>query len=88
MLDRLTTNNRMFEEQLSSFDFDAFVVADTIGRQHALPSVIFKIMCDLPKGSSPILLNQDKLKSMDDKVKSGEITCSIDSPEDCESCSG
>ena len=33
-------------------------------------------------------LDQDKLKSQEDKVKSGEITCNLDAPEDCESCSG
>jgi hypothetical protein len=39
-------------------------------------------------GEEIAFLNQDKLKSMDDKIKSGEIACNIDSPEDCESCSG
>jgi len=33
-------------------------------------------------------LNQSKLKSQEDKIESGEITCNLDSPEDCESCSG
>jgi len=33
-------------------------------------------------------LDQDKLKMQEDKVKSGEITCNLDAPEDCESCSG
>jgi len=33
-------------------------------------------------------LNPEKLKKSEDKLKSGEITCSVDSPEDCESCSG
>ena len=33
-------------------------------------------------------LDQDKLKKQEDKIKSGEISCNLDSPEDCESCSG
>jgi hypothetical protein len=33
-------------------------------------------------------LNPEKLKQSEDKLKNGEITCNIDSPEDCESCSG
>lgn len=33
-------------------------------------------------------LDQDKLKEQEDKIKSGEITCNIKDPEDCESCSG
>jgi hypothetical protein len=33
-------------------------------------------------------LDPEKLKKSDDKLKSGEITCNIKDPEDCESCSG
>ena len=33
-------------------------------------------------------LDQDKLKEQEAKIESGEITCNLDSPEDCESCSG
>jgi len=33
-------------------------------------------------------LDQKKLKESEDKIESGEITCNIESPEDCESCSG
>jgi len=33
-------------------------------------------------------LDQDKLKKQEEKIESGEISCNIDSPEDCESCSG
>lgn len=33
-------------------------------------------------------LDQDKLKKQEKKIEDGEITCSIDNPEDCESCSG
>lgn len=33
-------------------------------------------------------LDQDKLKEQEKKVKDGSISCNIDSPEDCESCSG
>lgn len=33
-------------------------------------------------------LDPGKLKERDDKIKSGETVCNIDSPEDCESCSG
>lgn len=31
-------------------------------------------------------LNPEKLKESAEKLKSGEITCNIDSPEDCEAC--
>ena len=33
-------------------------------------------------------LDQDKLKKQEKKIEDGEIACNIDSPEDCESCSG
>ena len=33
-------------------------------------------------------LDQDKLKKQEEKIESGEITCNIEHPEDCESCSG
>lgn len=33
-------------------------------------------------------LDQDKLKKQEEKIESGEITCNIENPEDCESCSG
>jgi hypothetical protein len=33
-------------------------------------------------------LDQDKLKKQEKKIESGEISCNVDSPEDCESCSG
>ena len=33
-------------------------------------------------------LDQDKLKKQEKKIEDGEITCRIDNPEDCESCSG
>lgn len=33
-------------------------------------------------------LDQEKLKKQEQKIESGEITCNLDSPEDCESCSG
>ena len=33
-------------------------------------------------------LDKGKLKEQEKKIESGEITCSIDNPEDCESCSG
>jgi hypothetical protein len=33
-------------------------------------------------------LDQDKLKEQEKKIESGEISCNIDNPEDCESCSG
>jgi hypothetical protein len=37
---------------------------------------------------APSFLNQDRLKEQENKIESGEITCNMDSPEDCESCSG
>ncbi len=33
-------------------------------------------------------LDPKKLKESEDKMESGELTCNIDSPEGCESCSG
>jgi hypothetical protein len=33
-------------------------------------------------------LDQGRLKEQEQKIESGEITCNLDSPEDCESCSG
>jgi hypothetical protein len=33
-------------------------------------------------------LDQDKLKKQEQKIESGEVTCNIENPEDCESCSG
>tara|TARA_R110002012_G_scaffold2124_9_gene10218 strand:+ start:28385 stop:28516 length:132 start_codon:yes stop_codon:yes gene_type:complete len=33
-------------------------------------------------------LDQKKLKEQEDKIKSGEITCNIENPEECENCSG
>ena len=33
-------------------------------------------------------LDPKKLKESEAKIESGEITCNIESPEDCESCSG
>jgi len=33
-------------------------------------------------------LDQDKLNKQEKKIEDGDITCNIDNPEDCESCSG
>lgn len=33
-------------------------------------------------------LDKDKLKEQEQKIKDGTISCNIDSPEECESCSG
>jgi len=33
-------------------------------------------------------LDPVRLKEQEDKIVSGETVCSIESPEDCESCSG
>jgi len=33
-------------------------------------------------------LNPERVKKTQDKQESGELSCNIDSPEDCESCSG
>ena len=33
-------------------------------------------------------LNPDRVKETAKKQESGELTCNIDDPEDCESCSG
>tara|TARA_R100001440_G_scaffold16880_1_gene28553 strand:+ start:7883 stop:8017 length:135 start_codon:yes stop_codon:yes gene_type:complete len=37
---------------------------------------------------TPTFLDKKKLQETEEKLESGEITCNIDSPEDCESCSG
>lgn len=31
-------------------------------------------------------LDKAKLKELDKKVETGEITCNLDSPEECENC--
>ena len=31
-------------------------------------------------------LDKTKLKELDKKVETGEITCNLDSPEECENC--
>jgi hypothetical protein len=31
-------------------------------------------------------LDQERLKRQEEKIKSGEITCNVDSPEACENC--
>tara|TARA_R110000787_G_scaffold32955_10_gene86788 strand:+ start:156 stop:287 length:132 start_codon:yes stop_codon:yes gene_type:complete len=33
-------------------------------------------------------LDQTKLQEQENKIKSGEITCNIENPEECENCSG
>lgn len=33
-------------------------------------------------------LNPEKLRETEDKMESGELTCNIEDPENCESCSG
>ena len=33
-------------------------------------------------------LDSEKLKKSQEKLENGEITCNLDNPEDCESCSG
>jgi len=33
-------------------------------------------------------LDQDKLKEQEKKIEDGTIACNVDSPEDCETCSG
>lgn len=33
-------------------------------------------------------LNPERLKKTEEKLDNGELTCNIDAPEDCESCSG
>tara|TARA_R100001015_G_C4509751_1_gene81790 strand:+ start:424 stop:558 length:135 start_codon:yes stop_codon:yes gene_type:complete len=31
-------------------------------------------------------LDADKLKQQEDKIKSGELVCNIENPEECEAC--
>jgi|TARA_R110000744_G_scaffold380137_1_gene499913 hypothetical protein len=33
-------------------------------------------------------LDSKKLTKQEDKIKSGEISCNMDHPEECENCSG
>ena len=35
---------------------------------------------------APSFLNQNTLKEQEQKIESGEIKCSTNSPEDCEAC--
>ena len=37
---------------------------------------------------APTFLDKKKVEEMAEKLKSGELTCNLDAPEDCESCSG
>ena len=36
----------------------------------------------------PSFLDPKKLKVLNDRIASGEVTCNIEEPDDCESCSG
>jgi hypothetical protein len=38
------------------------------------------------KAENPTMSMDERLAAMDEKIKSGEIVCSIDSPDDCEAC--
>ena len=31
-------------------------------------------------------LDKDKLKEQEDKIKSGELVCNIENPDECEAC--
>jgi hypothetical protein len=31
-------------------------------------------------------LNTDRLKETEKKIETGELTCNLDNPEDCEAC--
>lgn len=33
-------------------------------------------------------LDKDKLSKQEQRIASGEVTCNMDNPENCESCSG
>ena len=35
-----------------------------------------------------VILNNSKMEELDKQLKDGTKQCSIDNPEDCESCSG
>ena len=59
MLGKLTTNYAVLE-QVNSFDFDIFEVAQGVGRENTLTMVMFKIMNELPHHGS-IRINNDKL---------------------------
>ena len=36
----------------------------------------------------PSFLDPERIKKTDEKIQKGELTCNIDNPEECESCSG
>lgn len=35
-----------------------------------------------------IVLNNAKMKELDKQIEQGKVSCNIENPEDCESCSG
>lgn len=35
---------------------------------------------------APTFLDKEKLEKTAEKLKSGEITCNLEDPEDCEAC--
>jgi len=35
-----------------------------------------------------VVLNNPKMKELDKKIKEGKVTCNLDSPDECENCSG
>ena len=37
---------------------------------------------------APTFIDKDKLQATAEKLKSGEFTCNIQNPEECENCSG
>ena len=46
---------------VESMDFDAIALSDITGRDHIFSTVVYKIINDLPKLNSTVVLNNDKL---------------------------
>lgn len=38
------------------------------------------------KAENPTMSMDERLAAMDAKIESGQITCNVDNPEDCENC--
>ena len=63
MSDMMTKLDRHAEALVSveSMDFDAIAMSEVLGRDHIFSIVVYKIMNDLPKMNSTVILNNEKL---------------------------
>ena len=46
---------------VESMDFDAIALSDITGRDHIFSTVVYKLINDLPKTSTSVALNNEKL---------------------------